>query len=60
MQIRILGTLEENQKMIELLKTNLGEKVKIISSAYPSANGITQRIYVEIDFDDKNYRKITD
>ena len=49
MQVRIWGTPEENREMIELLRSNLGDKIKIISSAYPSVNGVTQRIYVEID-----------
>ena len=44
MQLRLWGTLEENQEMIEVLKSNLGEKVKIISAPYSSASGLTQRI----------------
>lgn len=45
MQIRIWGTSEENIEMIELLKSSLGEKVKIVSQPYPSVNGVTQRIF---------------
>ena len=43
--------------MIEVLKSNLGEKVKIISAPYSSASGLTQRIYIEIDLQNQNYRK---
>ena len=57
MQLRLWGTLEENQEMIEVLKSNLGEKVKIISASYSSASGLTQRIYIEIDLQNQNYRK---
>ena len=57
MQLRLWGTLEENQEMIEVLKSNLGEKVKIISAPYSSASGLTQRIYIEIDLQNQNYRK---
>jgi hypothetical protein len=57
MQIRIWGTSEENIEMIELLKSSLGEKVKIVSQPYPSVNGVTQRIYLEIDLENKNYKK---
>ena len=60
MQVRLWGTPDENCEMMELLKTNLGKKIKIISSAYPSENGVTQRVYIEIDFEDTNYRKIID
>ena len=56
MQVRIWGTSEENIEMIELLKSSLGEKVKIVSQPYPSVNGVTQRIYMEIDLENKNYR----
>jgi hypothetical protein len=45
MQIRIWGTSEENIEMIELLKSSLGEKVKIVSQPYPSVNGVTQCIF---------------
>ena len=57
MQVRIWGTPEENSEMMDLLKNNLGDKIKIISSSYPSANGVTQRIYMEIDLENKNYKK---
>ena len=57
MQLRLWGTLEENQEMIEVLKSNLGEKVKIISAPYSSASDLTQRIYIEIDLQNQNYRK---
>lgn len=36
MQIRLWGTTQENQAMIDLIKKELKEKVKIISSPYPS------------------------
>ena len=39
-------------------KKELKEKVKIISSPYPSKNNPTQRVYLEIDLDNKNYRKL--
>lgn len=57
MQIRLWGTPEENQEMIELLRNDLEDKIKIISSPYRSANGVTQRVYVEIDLENKNYSK---
>ena len=57
MQIRLLGTPDENERMIELLQNNLEDKIKIISAPYRSANGVTQRVYVEIDLENKNYRK---
>ena len=57
MQIRLWGTTQENQAMIDLIKKELKEKVKIISSPYPSKNNSTQRVYLEIDLDNKNYRK---
>ena len=57
MQVRIWGTLQENQAMIDLIKKELKEKVKIISSPYPSKNNPMQRVYLEIDLDNKNYRK---
>ena len=43
--------------MIEVLKSNLGEKVKIISAPYLSASDRTQRIYIEIDLQNQNYRR---
>ena len=58
MQVRIWGTPQENQAMIDLIKKELKEKVKIISSPYPSKNNPTQRVYLEIDLDNKNYRKL--
>lgn len=58
MQIRIWGTTQENEAMIDLIKKELKEKVKIISSPYPSKNNPTQRVYLEIDLDNKNYRKL--
>lgn len=57
MQVRIWGTLQENQAMIDLIKKELKEKVKIISSPYPSKNNPTQRVYLEIDLENRNYRK---
>ena len=43
--------------MIELLWSNLGDKIQIISSPYPAKNNNTQRIYVEVDLENKNYKK---
>ena len=57
MQIRLWGTPEENQEMIDRLQNNLENKIKIISTPYRSANSVTQRVYVEIDLENKNYRK---
>ena len=57
MQVRLWGTPDENMAMIEVLKSNLGEKVKIISAPYLSASDRTQRIYIEIDLQNQNYRK---
>ena len=57
MQIRLWGTTQENQAMIDLIKKELKEKVKIISSPYPSKNNPTQRVYLEIDLENRNYRK---
>ena len=57
MQVRLWGTPDENMAMIEVLKSNLGEKLKIISSLYLSASDRTQRIYIEIDLQNQNYRR---
>ena len=57
MQVRLWGTPDENMAMIEVLKSNLGEKVKIISAPYLSASDRTQRIYIEIDLQNQNYRR---
>ena len=57
MQVRLWGTPDENMEMIEVLKSNLGEKVKIISAPYLSASDRTQRIYIEIDLQNQNYRR---
>lgn len=57
MQIRIWGTEKENAEMIEILKNTLQDKIKIISPPYSSRNNDTQRIYVEIDLENRNYRK---
>ena len=57
MQVRIWGIPQENQEMIDLIKKELKEKVKIISSPYPSKNNPTQRVYLEIDLENRNYRK---
>lgn len=48
MQIRIWGTPEENNEMMNLLKNNFGDKIKIISQPYPSVNGVTQRIFISL------------
>ena len=57
MQVRLWGFPEENNEIINLLQQKLEDKIKIISSPYPSKNNSTQRVYLEIDLDDKNYRK---
>ena len=57
MQIRLFGTEEENVKMIEILQSALENKIKIISPPYSSRNNNTQRIYIEIDLENRNYRK---
>ena len=57
MQVRLWGTPDENMEMLEVLKSNLGEKVKIISAPYLSASDRTQRIYIEIDLQNRNYRR---
>ena len=59
MQIRIWGTPQENQDMIYILQKELQDKIKIISSPYMSKNNSTQRVYMEIDLENKNYRKIS-
>ena len=56
MQIRLWGTTQENKEMIDLLKRELKEKIKIVSAPYVSKNN-TQRIYIELDLENKNYRK---
>lgn len=57
MQIRLWGTLQENTDMINLLQRELQDKIQIISSPYMSKNNETQRIYMEIDLQNQNYRK---
>ena len=57
MQVRVWGTPEENQEIIDLLQREIKDKIKIISSVYQSKNNNTQRIYIEIDLENKNYRK---
>ena len=57
MQVRLWGFPEENNEIINLLQQKLEDKIKIISSPYPSKNNSTQRVYLEIDLDNKNYRK---
>lgn len=57
MQVRIWGTEKENAEMLEILKSSLSDKIKIISSPYLSEGNDTQRIYVEIDLENTNYRK---
>ena len=57
MQVRLWGFPEENNEIINLLQQKLEDKIKIISSAYQSKNNNTQRIYIEIDLENRNYRK---
>lgn len=57
MQIRLMGTPKENAEMVEILKGTLGDKIKIISSPYSNRNNNSERIYVEVDIQNTNYRK---
>lgn len=57
MQLRLWGFPEENTYILKLLQRELEDKIKIISSAYQSKNNNTQRIYIEIDLENRNYRK---
>lgn len=57
MQIRLWGIPQENTAMINLLQRELKDKIKIISSPYTSKINETQRIYMEIDLQNRNYRK---
>ena len=57
MQVRLWGFPEENNEIINLLQQKLEDKIKIISSPYPSKNNSTQRVYLEIDLENRNYRK---
>ena len=57
MQIRLMGTPKENAEMIEILKTSLDDKIKIISSPYNNRNNDSERIYLEVDLKNTNYRK---
>lgn len=57
MQIRLMGTPKENEEMVEILKGTLGDKIKIISSPYRNRNNDSERIYIEVDLEDKDYRK---
>ena len=57
MQVRLWGFPEENNEIINLLQQKLEDKIKIISSAYQSKNNNTQRIYIEIDLENRNYLK---
>lgn len=57
MQIRLMGTPKENTEMIEILKTSLGDKIKIISSPYSNRNNNSERVYIEVDLQNANYRK---
>ena len=57
MQLRLWGFPEEIQEIIDLLQRELKDKIKIISSPYVSKNNNTQRIYIEIDLENRNYRK---
>ncbi len=51
MQIRIQGTKEEILAMIDSLNYNYGDQVKTVSKHYADRNGITYRVYVEIDIE---------
>lgn len=48
MQIRIQGTPDEIEKMIESLYYNYGDGVENVSKHYADRNGKTYRVYVEI------------
>ena len=56
MQLRLWGFPEENTYILKLLQRELKEKIKIVSAPYVSKNN-TQRIYIEIDLENRNYRK---
>ena len=51
MKIRIQGTKEEVLVGIESLKRTFGEHIQEISRHYADRNGITYRVYVEIDIE---------
>ena len=57
MQLRVWGTPEENHEVLNMLHKELKDKIKIVSAPYPSPNGKTQRIYIEVDLQNRNYRK---
>ena len=57
MQLRVWGTPEENNEVLNLLHQELKDKIKIVSAPYPSSNNKTQRIYIEVDLQNRNYRK---
>ena len=57
MQIRLNGTKKENEEMIEILKSTLGDKIKIVSLPYRNRNNDSERIYIEVDLENKDYRK---
>ena len=58
MQLRVWGTPEENNEVLNLLHQELKDKIKIVSAPYPSSNNKTQRIYIEVDLQNRNYRKV--
>lgn len=57
MQIRLMGTPSENNEIIEILKGTLGDKIKIVSSPYRNRGNEQERIYIEIDLKNTDYRK---
>lgn len=57
MQLRLMGTTSENKEMIEILKTSLDDKIKIISSPYRNRGNEQERIYIEIDLKNIDYKK---
>ena len=54
MQVRIWGTPQENEVMLQILRKGLNDKIKVVSSPYLSKNNNTQRIYVEIDLENRD------
>ena len=53
MQIRLMGTKKDNEEIIEILKSALDDKIKIISSPYRNRGNEQERIYIEVDLQDK-------
>ena len=46
MKIRLQGTKEEIDEMLEILRASIGDKIRDISSLYADRNGKTYRVYI--------------